>query len=245
MHIESIKGVLFDYGGTIDSNGMHWAEVIRKAYQKSEIPIEKNIFREAYVYGERTLGKHPIVKPHHTFRDMMQLKMDLQFEWLKASRALPEKWVTDAIKKELVDFCYDYAAQSIEHARPVIQQIAARYPLVLVSNFYGNIASVLKDFHLDGYFPRIIESAVVGVRKPDPRIFEWAVEALHLLPDEVVVVGDSYDKDVVPARSIGCRTIWLKGAGWNAYSGDETADVVIHDFTELETVFQLGSCPAK
>lgn len=228
---------MFDYGGTIDSNGMHWAEVIWMAYQQQEIPIEKNIFREAYVHGERTLGKNPIVKPHHTFRDMMQYKIDIQIEWLKASHALPEKWATDLIKKDLVDFCYNYAIQSVENARPVIQKIAAIYPLVLVSNFYGNIASVLKDFHLDTYFPIIIESAVVGIRKPDPRIFELGVEALGLPLSKVVVVGDSYDKDIVPARSLGCRTVWLKGPGWEAYTGNETADIVIHDFAELEAVF--------
>lgn len=237
MNIQSIRGVLFDYGGTIDSNGMHWAEVIRMAYQKREIPVGNNIFREAYVHGERTLGKNPIVKPHHTFRDMMQCKIDIQFEWLKVSHSLSEKWITDSIKKDLVDFCYDYAIQSVEKARPVIQKIAASYPLVLVSNFYGNIASVLKDFHLDTYFPIIIESAVVGIRKPDPRIFELGVDALGLPSGEVVVVGDSYDKDIVPARSLGCRTIWLKGPGWEAYSGNETADIIIRDFAELDTVF--------
>lgn len=237
MDIESIKGILFDYGGTIDSNGMHWAEVIRMAYQKREIPVDNTIFREAYVHGERTLGKNQIVEPHHTFRDMMQYKIDIQLEWLKTSYNLPEKWVTDSVKKDLVDFCYDYAKESVGKARPVIGKLAAVYPLVLVSNFYGNITSVLKDFKLDVYFPVIIESAVVGVRKPDPRIFELGVEALNLPSGDVVVVGDSYDKDIIPARSIGSRTIWLKGPGWKAYSGDETADVIIQDFAELEAVF--------
>lgn len=52
-----IKGLLFDYGGTIDSNGLHWAEVIWQAYEALQVPVSKEVFREAYVYGERTLGK--------------------------------------------------------------------------------------------------------------------------------------------------------------------------------------------
>lgn len=237
--VEGIKGVLFDYGGTIDSNGMHWAEVIWRAYQQAQLPIGKDIFREAYVHGERTLGKNPIVKPHHTFRDMMQLKIDLQLEWLRDHQALSEAWVTEPIKRELSEYCYNYARQSVENARPVIEKLANTYSLVLVSNFYGNIASVLADFRLDAYFPVIVESAVVGVRKPDPKIFELGVEALGLQPDEVVVIGDSYDKDIVPARSIGCKTIWLKGIGWETYSGTETADAIIMDFMELNTVFRV------
>ena len=42
-----IKGIIFDYGGTIDSNGMHWAEVIWRAYQANRVPVEKEIFRNA------------------------------------------------------------------------------------------------------------------------------------------------------------------------------------------------------
>ena len=77
-----IKGIIFDYGGTIDSNGMHWAEVIWRAYQANRVPVEKEIFRNAYVHGERTMGKNPIVQPHHNFLDMLRLKMGLQLDWL-------------------------------------------------------------------------------------------------------------------------------------------------------------------
>ena len=54
--------------------------------------------------------------------------------------------------------------QVLEHLKQ------AGYPMVLVSNFYGNINQVLKDAGIDGYFSRVIESAVVGVRKPNPAI---------------------------------------------------------------------------
>ena len=45
---DKIKGIIFDYGGTIDSNGMHWAEVIWMAYQAEEVPVSKEIFRSGY-----------------------------------------------------------------------------------------------------------------------------------------------------------------------------------------------------
>ena len=66
--------------------------------------------------------------------------------------------------------------------------------MVLVSNFYGNVQAVLADFNLLQYFESIIESAVVGVRKPDPQIFRLGVDALGMKPEEVLVVGDSYKK---------------------------------------------------
>ena len=107
-----------------------------------------------------------------------------------------------------------HAASSVNAARPVLEKLSARYPMVLVSNFYGNVEEVLRDFNIRQYFNGIIESAVVGVRKPDARIFMLGVVALGLEPEQVLVVGDSLRKDILPARSIGCQTAWIKGRGW-------------------------------
>jgi len=228
IELDRIRGVLFDYGGTIDSNGVHWAEVIWQAYQSENVPVTKELFREAYIHGERTLGKNPIIKPHHTFLDMMRIKIDIQMD------SLPQPLQRRGVcTHRIADFCYEYARLSIECALPVIEWITGKYPMVLVSNFYGNIAAVLQDFGIDRFFPIIIESAVVGVRKPDPQIFRLGVESLQMKADEVVVIGDSYDKDIIPAKAAGCQTIWLKNTGWSEYSGLETADLVISDFAEL------------
>ena len=231
-----IKGLLFDYGGTIDSNGLHWAEVIWQAYEALQVPVSKECFREAYVYGERTLGKNPIVQPHHTFLDMLRLKCNLQIQWLQQEGHLSME-VNPA--NEIAEWCYAYAHQAINQARPILRQLAERYPMVLVSNFYGNIESVLHDFELDNLFGSIVESAVVGVRKPNPAIFQMGVDRLCMKPEEVVVIGDSYDKDIVPATLIGCQTVWLQSIGWAPYRGDETADAVITDFQALKAIFGL------
>ena len=108
--------------------------------------------------------------------------------------------------------------------------------MVCVSNFYGNVSAVLEDFDLLKYFNRIIESAVVGVRKPDPAIFALGVEALGLPAQNVLVIGDSYKKDILPALSLGCHVAWLKGKGWTA---DEDAVTHPSAITRLSQVLDL------
>lgn len=234
---EKVKGIIFDYGGTIDSNGLHWAEVIWNAYREAAVPVDYAPFRDAYVHGERTLGRNPIVQPHHNFRDMLALKIRLQTEWLVENGHLDAAHATPQTVDALTDATYRFARQSVEAARPLLEALHSRYPLVLVSNFYGNIETVLKDFRLDGYFSSIIESAVVGIRKPDPAIFRLGLEKLGLDARAVVVIGDSYDKDIVPATTLHCQTIWLKNIGWAPYTGQETADAVITDFRDLANCF--------
>ena len=96
------------------------------------------------------------------------------------------------------------------------------------------MTTVLKEFGFDGLFQAIIESAVVGVRKPDPKLFSLGVEALGMKPEEVAVVGDSMDKDIIPAQKAGCQTIWFKGEGWTDDAVDESiADQIITELSEL------------
>ena len=77
----------------------------------------------------------------------------------------------------MADSCYRYVLDVLERTRPVVKALSERYKLVLVSNFYGNIQTILKDFGLFDFFADIIESSVVGVRKPDPAIYRLGVEA--------------------------------------------------------------------
>ncbi|GHT53244.1 hypothetical protein FACS189451_05000 [Bacteroidia bacterium] len=234
-----IKGIIFDYGATIDTNGKHWAEVLWDAYVDNGVPVKKTEFKEAYVYGERYLALHQVITPDDTFKKVLLKKAVLQLDWLKKEGFLPADYNSSEYSLAISNQCYNFVLIVLKKAKPVLEMLAARYPLALVSNFYGNIETVLKDFGLRNYFGEIIESSVVGIRKPDPGIFALGVKALGLKPEEVVVIGDSYKKDILPAQSLGCRTVWLKGAGWD---GDETgtADAIITDFRALKEIIIFG-----
>ena len=237
--LKDIQGIIFDYGATIDSNGTHWAEVLWDAYQTANVPVPKSAFRDAYVYGERYLALHPVVTPNFTFYDVLLAKTQLQIEWLIENGFLTKE-NEDSTKYPLAisNQCYTFAQSTIEKAKPVLKQLSQKYPLVVVSNFYGNIEAVLKDFGLADFFEDIVESAVVGVRKPDPAIFALGVKALALPPEKVVVVGDSHRKDIAPAQSLGCKTIWIKGPAWEEEDSSLSADAIISDFSELKNLFQ-------
>ena len=115
----------------------------------------------------------------------------------------------------------------------MLEELHEGHPMMLVSNFYGNIDEVLRDYGIRDYFKGIIESAVVGVRKPNPTLFRLGVDALELNPDEVLVVGDSLRKDIEPAEHLGCDVLWLKGKGW---TDDEDRQTHPHTITHVTQV---------
>lgn len=219
------RGCIFDYGGTLDTGGNHWGRVIWHSYERMGVPVGEELFREAYVYAERELGRNPIIQPDYTFEKTLSVKLRIEMEHI--GRCLggfdAPKW-HGAVLADL----YGSVKAGTARSRDVLARLAGRMPLVLVSNFYGNIHTVLGEFGLDGLFAGVVESAVVGVRKPDPQIFSLGVKALGMEPGEVTVVGDSYAKDIVPAKAAGCHTVWMRGEGW---TDDEAADTSAADFT--------------
>ena len=233
-----IKGIIFDYGGTLDTRGDHWAHIIRAAYDKENVELPEQAFRDAYVHGERTLARVRHILPHHNFLDLMERKIAIEMQWL-VDEGYVARDVADEKAPLIARRCYDFAHSCVDEAKPVLETLAAHFPMVLVSNFYGNVESVLRDFDLDKYFGHIVESAVVGVRKPDPAIFALGVDALGLKPEEVLVVGDSYTKDILPARSLGCHTAWIKGRGWTADEDAQTDPCQIPALTSLPAILHL------
>lgn len=239
-----IKGYIFDYGGTLDTGGQHWARVIWKAWQGHGMPVSEQQFREAYVFAERTLDRSPIVLPTYTFKKLLDVKLRLQMEYLFTHRW----WTAD--KKEftrvhlaILEDLYADVRRHVAQSRLVLNELRERCPLVLVSNFYGNMGSVLFEMELDGLFSRVVESTAVGIRKPDPRLFQLAIDAFGQAeaaapsPSEIMVVGDSRRNDIAPARSLGCQTTWLKGEGWRDEPSDESLPT--HVITELQQLLKL------
>ena len=213
-------GYIFDYGGTLDTGGQHWGQALWHAYEHHHVPVTETLFREAYVHTERMLGQNPIIRPDFTFRQTLETKLRLQLEYLGHLSPLTSHLIP------LLDDLYERTKTETARSRRVLEAIKERgLPMVLVSNFYGNMSVVLREFGFDGLFLTVIESAVVGIRKPDPRIFLLGVETLGLKPKEVTVVGDSLDKDIMPAIEAGCQAVWLKGEGWEDH-GDRSLDSV-------------------
>lgn len=235
---------IFDYGGTLDTGGHHWGKVIWHAYERLHVPVTEQQFRDAYVFAERALAKQPIIQPDFTFSQTLEAKLSIQLQWLNDNVTLPkyERSMPFCIKDyrlPLLSLLMDSVKARTQESRSVLEALKQRGDrMVLVSNFYGNINAVLCDFNLDGLFEDIIESAVVGIRKPDPRIFELGVKALGVEAQEVTVVGDSMEKDILPAKSIGCHTIWIKGEPWSTDNKEKDSNAD-HTITQINNILNI------
>ena len=90
---------------------------------------------------------------------------------------------------------------------------AAGLRLAVVSNADGELLSLFERIGLGGMFDRVVDSGVVGIEKPDPRIFEEALLACGADPATTLHAGDFYEIDVVGARAAGIRAVLVDPAG--------------------------------
>jgi putative hydrolase of the HAD superfamily len=84
----------------------------------------------------------------------------------------------------------------------------------VISNSNGSVRSALEDTGLARHLDFIIDSAVVGVEKPDPRIFRLGIKQAGVTPGEALYVGDLYSVDVLGARGAGLEGILLDPRGF-------------------------------
>jgi putative hydrolase of the HAD superfamily len=224
----SAKGLIFDFGGTIDTNGIHWGEMIWEAYRHHNVAVDYETYRETFKNVEINLDRQRLIASDDTMLAVLQKKIALQLYHLNIADT--------ELVNALTAYCYSRVQACTARASQTLATLYQRFPLAIASNFYGNLETVLKELDIHRYFSVILDSALCGTRKPDPEIFRLATEQLGFTPAEVCVIGDSYKNDIAPATSLGCQSIWLKVKGWHPADETHTHPNIIHDFNELNRI---------
>ena len=91
--------------------------------------------------------------------------------------------------------------------RYVVHNLSPFYQLGIIANQPPMITDYLRRRGMLNYFRIVAISERLGMRKPEPAIFEWALQQAKTPPEAAVMIGDRVDHDVAPAKQLGMRTI--------------------------------------
>jgi HAD superfamily hydrolase (TIGR01509 family) len=83
------------------------------------------------------------------------------------------------------------------------------FQLAVVSNSNGSVEDILNNLGLGHYFDHIFDSHIVGIEKPDPGFFRYALEMLNAAPETTLHIGDMYHVDVIGAWGAGIGAVLL------------------------------------
>jgi HAD superfamily hydrolase (TIGR01549 family) len=194
--------VLFDFGGTLDAPGLAWKERVFDLYRSEGVAVAADEFARCFYDADDALvGTIPVTT---SFRDVVHRLVAGVSVGLKVD----DERVTDRVANRFVE---DARLCANDSAR-VLAELGRHYRLGVVSNFYGNLATVCEDLGLRVHLDAIVDSVDVGCVKPDPRIFRHALDRLGVGAPDAVFVGDSLARDMAGARDVGVEHVWLVAA---------------------------------
>lgn len=117
-----------------------------------------------------------------------------------------------------------------------LKKLKCKYKIGIIANQSFGTTERLENFGILKYIDLVIASAEEGVAKPNKKIFEIALNKSGCEPNQAIMIGDRIDNDIVPAKALGMKTIWVKQGFrqyWNVQGEDESADLVVDNLTEI------------
>ncbi len=239
-----IQALIFDFGGTLDGNGIHWLERTYLFIHKHHPEITRKAFDVAdkEAVAEFALGDS---SSDWKYQEGSMLPIGAVANNAAANCTLRE--TADAIatgiykrlglnlelKDEYVEWFCKGVSKSLSENRKWLETLTDTYKLGVISNNFGNTRGWCDEYKLSSLFDVIIDSTVLGVAKPDPKIFQVALSDLGVAPSEAIYIGDSYKADMVGAKNVGMWTAWMIGGQTKECPDLSVVDVQLSHLHEL------------
>lgn len=212
--------LLFDFGGTLDADGVPWKERFSRLFSQETGPPTEAFERAFHQADDALVGAVP---RDLSFEDTVGLLARGVAERLKrpeTAALVAQRFLADS------RVCLARSAE-------ILGRLHGRYRVGIVSNFYGNLETVCRETGLAAHCDVAVDSAVVGAQKPDPRIFTAALVAVGVRPDEAVFVGDSLPRDMAGAKAMGIPHVWLSSGHGRACCAEDRVIGSVQELLEV------------
>ena len=198
-----IKHVFFDLDHTLWDFDKNSGLTFKKIFELNNINIELGTFLEVY---------EPInLKYWKLYREERVSKPDLRYGRLKEAFDTLGVSVNDDMINYLSEAYIDYLTtfnHLFEGAIEILEYLQYKYHLHIITNGFEEAQErKMQNSKIRSYFKTVTNSEMVGVKKPNPKIFNYALNSAEANPNESIMIGDSLEADIAGAQKVGMRTI--------------------------------------
>jgi len=172
--MEPIETLLFDFGGTLDADGVAWKERFHTLYRAEGLDIAADAFAPIFFAAD-----DPLVGSLSSTADLSEtvtaLATNLEAELTRRGAGTED---TGAVNEQnrgqrvASRFLFE-ASAAFTRNRPILEALKARYRLGIVSNFYGNLEAVCRSAAIAPLFGVMVDSQCVGAEKPIRQSSAW------------------------------------------------------------------------
>lgn len=228
------KDIFFDLDHTIWDFDKNAEETLQELYYKYKFDHlfgqqRADLFIETY-----TLNNHRVwALYHHGKIDKPTLRKRRFADTFSQLGVDPALFPLE-FEEEYLQIC-PTKTNLFPHAHETLIYLKNKYNLHLISNGFKEACELkLKHSQLRDYFKTIVISEIFGVNKPDPRIFEYALNNGQAQKTTSIMIGDNIDADVRGAMNAGLEAIYFNSTG-----AEKPGDIhhMIVDLKELQHIF--------
>jgi putative hydrolase of the HAD superfamily len=249
-----IRAVFFDMGGTLDGDGLHWLDRFVELYARAGVSLPRETVRSAFDAAERLAASDEAIMSAR-LEDMIDRHVGWQLEHLSRDPRQTAPVGTDpclegecveGLRLRLVSGFVEPVRSAAAVNVQVLRTLSARgLQLGVVSNGCGNVDVLCDDLGYSPYLSLVVDSRRVGLYKPDPAIYLYAAARIGIPPASVMMVGDSFERDIRPARSIGMKTAWLEGAAGRACPDRSCVDESLRALADLPDIIAMVDAKSR
>ena len=228
------KDIFFDLDHTLWDFDKNAQETLHQLYYKYHFDklignADSSLFIETYTVNNHRLW----ALYHHGKIDKSTLRR-LRFADTFTQLGVDPKLFPDQFEEEYLDLC-PTKTNLFPNTIETLEYLHSKYSLHLISNgFKEACEKKLEHSKLKPYFKTIVISELVGINKPDPRIFNHALKNGEAQKENSIMIGDNIDADIRGAQNVGMDAIFF-----NPERLEQPIDVqhMIHDLGELQSFF--------
>jgi putative hydrolase of the HAD superfamily len=196
-----VRAILFDAGGTlIHMDGERTARA-------AGLSADAALFERAYDAAVARIRRWVLENAGSTDGDRMPVFLSALLAGLGVPASLRPEAVRAIVAEHLRSNLWSRGAEDASATLATLRERG--YRLAVVSNADGRVRALLGGAGLLHHLEFVVDSAEVGIEKPDPRIFQAATRRLDLPPSACAYVGDIYEIDVLGARAAGLAAVLI------------------------------------
>lgn len=205
----NIKHVFFDLDHTLWDFEVNSKNTFKFIFKRNNIQIDFHSFSKKYKTINENYWK--------LFREDRISKTKLRYARLKDTfdalgYEIDDRTI-DILSEEYIvhlanyNILFDGTIELLEYLKP-------KYSLHIITNGFEEVQfRKLKSSEILSYFTNIITSEKIGVKKPNPKIFKYALDLSDAKPNESIMIGDNLEADIMGAKNIGMHTIFCEFNG--------------------------------
>ena len=232
-----IRGIVFDLNGTLidiltDETDWNVYRMTANYLSYYSVHIAPELLRE--LYFELNKQQRHVSKEKFPEFDAGKIFLEIIRRFGPGGMSGTQMKILAASSARVFRAASRYKLELYPGVEEVLDELKHRYKLAAVSDGQSLWAMPeMSSLGLDSYFHDVLVSGDIGYRKPDNRMFEWALEKMELPASEVLFVGNDMYRDVYGAKESGMPCVFFKSNQGDHRNYGAEADYIIYDFRQL------------